>query len=241
MSSVHGMMPISKHFCPLCKTLLMTTLNKFKQHRRQCNKETRNQPIECEVCGKMCNNLKGYTIHKLFHDTRNFTTSTGMKIASEGLNKEISKICEICGKNFNSSVGYRMHKKNVHRVGQVAGAFFQCDVCAKICQTKRSLFDHMRNTHRVQESQCNVCKKVFRTKILLKKHMVYHDETKRIFKCPLCPEKPGYYTNVALMRHKRSHVGNRDFHCDVEECGSSYTTNHQLKMHKQNKHGIEKK
>jgi hypothetical protein len=82
----------------------------------------------------MCNNLKGYTIHKLFHDTRNFTTSTGEKIASKGLNScKVLLICEVrkiilkltislnifshqlCGKDFQSPVGYRMHKRNVHR------------------------------------------------------------------------------------------------------------------------------
>lgn len=96
VSHVHGSLPISKHFCPLCKTVIMATLNQFKQHRRQCNKDTKNQPIECEICGKVCNNLKGYTIHKLFHDTRNFTTSTGEKIASDGLNScKGSLICEV--------------------------------------------------------------------------------------------------------------------------------------------------
>lgn len=96
VSHVHGSLPISKHYCPLCKTVIMATLNQFKQHRRQCNKETKNQPIECEICGKVCNNLKGYTIHKLFHDTRNFTTSTGEKIASEGLNAcKGLLICEV--------------------------------------------------------------------------------------------------------------------------------------------------
>ena len=68
----------------------------------------------------------------------------------------------------------------------------------------------MRNTHRVQESQCHICNKVFRTKVLLKKHMMYHDETKRTFKCKLCPDKPGYFTNVALKRHQKSHVGSRE-------------------------------
>ncbi|CRL07926.1 CLUMA_CG021004, isoform A [Clunio marinus] len=237
VSHVHGSLPVSKHFCPLCKTVIMATLNQFKQHRRQCNKEVKNQPIECEVCGKVCNNLKGYTIHKLFHDTRNFTTSSGEKIVSQGLNvyKGLA-ICELCGKDFQSSVGYRMHKRNVHRIGQAEDETFQCHVCSKICPTKRSLFDHMRNTHRVQHSQCNVCNKIFRTKVLLKKHMIYHDETKRIYKCKLCPDKPGYFTNVALKRHQKSHVGSRDYRCDFPLCESAYTTNHQLKLHKINKH-----
>lgn len=171
VAHVHGSLPISKNFCPLCKTVIYSTLNQFKQHKRSCNKETKNQPIQCEICSKMCNNLKGYSIHKIFHETRNYTTSTGEKIVSEGLNpsKRVS-ICELCGKNFQSTVGYRMHKRNVHRVGQ-SEASYDCKMCEKTCPTKRSLFDHMRNTHRIQESACNICGKVYRTKILLKKHL----------------------------------------------------------------------
>lgn len=171
VAHVHGSLPISKNFCPLCKTVIYSTLNQFKQHKRSCNKETKNQPIQCEICSKVCNNLKGYSIHKIFHETRNYTTSKGEKIVSEGLNpsKRVS-ICELCGKNFQSTVGYRMHKRNVHRVGQTE-ANYACKLCTKTCPTKRSLFDHMRNTHRVQESACNICGKVYRTRILLKKHL----------------------------------------------------------------------
>lgn len=121
--------------------------------------------------------------------------------------------------------GYRMHKRNVHRIGS-EGEIFQCHTCSKVCPTRRSLFDHMRNTHRIQESPCTVCGKVFRTKILLKKHMMYHDETRRTFKCKLCPNKPGYFTNVALKRHQKSHIGRKDFQCS--DCGAGFTTNHQV-------------
>lgn len=172
MSHVHGSLPIKSHTCPICKTVIVSTLNQFKSHRRLCNKKASSQEIECEVCGKVCNSLKGYTIHKLFHETRNYTTSTGEKIASDGLNVfKGTAVCELCGKEFQSQSGYRMHRRNVHRVG-CEGEIFKCQMCPKTCPTRRSLFDHMRNTHRVQETPCNVCGKVFRTKILLKKHMV---------------------------------------------------------------------
>lgn len=118
-----------------------------------------------------------------------------------------------------------MHRRNVHRIGS-EGEIFQCHNCSKLCPTRRSLFDHMRNTHRIQEAPCIVCNKVFRTKILLKKHMMYHDETKRIFKCNMCPGRPGFFTNVALKRHQKSHLGKKDYHCG--ECSASFTTNHQV-------------
>lgn len=234
LSHVHDSLPITKNYCPICKTVIIATRNQFKHHRRLCNKKASLVTIECEICGKICNNLKGYSIHKLFHETRNYTTSTGEKIASEGLNvsKGVS-VCELCGKEFQSQSGYRMHRRNVHRIGY-DGEVFACKMCTKTCPTRRSLFDHVRNTHRVQETPCNVCGKVFRTKILLQKHMMYHDESKRVFFCSLCPDKPGYFTKVALQRHQKSHLGKKDFHCD--ECGKSFTTNHQLKVHTTNKH-----
>ena len=56
---------------------------------------------------------------------------------------------------------------------------------------------------------------------------MYHDETKRVFFCNMCPDKPGYFTNVALKRHQKSHVGKKDnYHCD--DCGAAFSTNHQV-------------
>lgn len=72
---VHGLLKTSKHFCPICKNVIMSTENQFKLHCRQCNKESQKKdsdyPIECEICKKKCPNLKSYTVHKLFHDNRN--------------------------------------------------------------------------------------------------------------------------------------------------------------------------
>lgn len=67
--------------------------------------------------------------------------------------------------------------------------------------------------------------------------MMYHDETKRIHFCPLCPDKPGYFTAVALRRHQKSHhIGLRQFSCDF--CDASYTSSHMLKQHHRQHHDI---
>lgn len=109
-------------------------------------------------------------------------------------------------------------------VGQPKDIVYQCDICSKLRPTKRSLFNHMRNVHRVRETPCNVCGKVFRTPALLQKHMMYHDETKRIHKCPMCPDKPGWFTNVALKRHQKSHhLGIKEFECDAEYCDAAFS------------------
>lgn len=112
----------------------------------------------------------------------------------------------------------------INRVGQPKDIVYQCDICSKMRPTKRSLFNHMRNVHRVRETPCNVCGKVFRTPALLQKHMMYHDETKRVHRCPMCPDKPGWFTNVALKRHQKSHhLGMKEYQCDAEYCDAAFT------------------
>ena len=69
--------------------------------------------------------------------------------------------------------------------------------------------------------------------------MMYHDETKRIHCCPMCPEKPGWFTAVALRRHQKSHhLGLKGYQCDIAYCESAFTTNSVLKQHKINIHGL---
>jgi hypothetical protein len=59
---IHGHMKTSKHFCAICKQVINSTDEQFKQHRKQCSKEllTKEQVIECEICKKV--KFKNYSI-----------------------------------------------------------------------------------------------------------------------------------------------------------------------------------
>lgn len=162
---VHGHLKMSKHFCPLCKQVIVVSDTQFKQHCKQCNKEfsKKQQNIECEICKKQCKNLKSYTVHKMFHDSRNLIKNSDGSASLFGSVKG-PVICELCGRSFTNGQGLRAHKKNVHLIDS-KGEVYQCDICSKKRPTKRSLFNHMRNVHRKQETPCNVCGKVFRTKV----------------------------------------------------------------------------
>lgn len=121
---------------PMCKTVIMGAMSRFKIHRRSCNKE-RSDPIECEICGRKCDTLTGYTVHKLFHDvSKNKDSKNREKKVKEekGLEKE-EWICEQCGefqifllplfkitkiqfrlqgKTFKSISGYQCHILTIH-------------------------------------------------------------------------------------------------------------------------------
>lgn len=67
---------------------------------------------------------------------------------------------------------------------------------------------------------------------------MYHDETKRIHFCALCPDRPGYFTGVALRRHQKSHhVGLKEYRCDSDFCDATFTSSNLLRLHKIQQHG----
>lgn len=88
----------TKHYCPMCKSVILGSSSKFKIHRRRCNKE-RDKPIECEICGRKCDTLTGYTVHKLFHEASK-NEKVGAKENKEKVKPEKEEwICEQCGES----------------------------------------------------------------------------------------------------------------------------------------------
>lgn len=155
--------------------------------------------------------LTAFTVHSLFHKSSKPNEEQVNNLKNPGL-------CEICGKSYKTLRDCRTHMRIKH---STKDEIFQCSICEKIMSSRPALNHHKYNSHKVQESECNICNKVFRTKVLLRKHKMYHDETKRIFNCEYCPGKPGYFTNVALKRHQRSHSGDKPFTCEI--CDISYS------------------
>lgn len=51
--------------------------------------------------------------------------------------------------------------------------------------------------------------------------MIYHDPSRKVHKCFICPDQPGYVSRVSLLRHQAKHGVDRAFSCDY--CTSSYS------------------
>lgn len=129
--------------------------------------------------------------------------------------KKADVICEQCGKTYTTIGDCRRHIKLKHtEIKEV----FSCDICKKGYPSKSVLKDHFRNTHVVNEVACTFCGKIFRNKTHLKKHMVYHDDSKKIHKCTICPDQPGFVNRVGLLRHQARHANvdeKETFNCEI--------------------------
>lgn len=70
-----------------------------------------------------------------------------------------------------------------------------CDVCGKICATRKSLIIHTK-IHRNDRHNCSICPKSFKNKSNLNAHIkVQHKGDKILFKCPLCADSFNTYNS----------------------------------------------
>lgn len=98
---------------------------------------------------------------------------------------------------------------------------FHCDLCGKTRTSRYAINKHIKTVHLVAPTACKVCGKIYRNKTLAHAHMLYHREEKRIHFCSLCPDKPAYFTSVALKRHQESNHGfGSGYSCDL--CNATY-------------------
>lgn len=59
---------------------------------------------------------------------------------------------------------------------------YQCDFCAAIFATKRSIRNHILQKHKEKTLKCSECEKCFQTKSILTNHMRTHSN-ERPYKC----------------------------------------------------------
>lgn len=150
--------------------------------------------------------------------------------------KKAEIICELCGKSYTTMGDCKRHIKLKHtEITEI----FTCSVCNKNYPSQSVLKDHYRNTHVINEVPCTFCGKIFRNKTHLKKHMVYHDESKKVHKCFICPNQPGFVNKVGLLRHQAKHSSSdSSFSCEI--CVNyNFHSSFQLKSHMKHVHAIE--
>ena len=124
----------------MCKIVVKGCKSNFDKHRKHCSK--RNDPIECDICHKMLPTLTGYSMHKLFHESKTKEGKSFLTANSPGL-------CEICGKKYKTQRDYKTHMKIKHlEIDKV----FQCEICLKILPHRNAYHKHKVNVHKEERS-----------------------------------------------------------------------------------------
>ncbi|CRK91436.1 CLUMA_CG005108, isoform A [Clunio marinus] len=110
--------------CYSCHDTFESYLDLF-EHVQQHKKEKNENPRLCEICAKVCTNLKTYLKHKSTHNPRKFPY-----------------VCKTCSKSFTAFFKLTQH---MHIHTGIKG--FKCDLCGVPYAKRDSLRLHMIKLH----------------------------------------------------------------------------------------------
>ena len=279
---------LARHLKSYCKSSLLkcnfceyTSFDKpaFKKHIDICkiehgDKEQNKRKIStfCPECGKAVtpNNLEKHL------------KSCQLRKANNGMKRvrktEKAFVCEIC--SFATSTNWQLerHIRHVHadksgykkcekckslliesEFGDHTCVMFSCEVCGKEFGNKKSLRNHINNTHDKKDLSscetcgklvkisgmkthvaihhlpdkkipCHICGKKLRSELQLKGHLKHHSKEKEF--CIICNKKVDKLKRHMICVHTRDE--DKNYQC--EDCGKGFQYEHNLKHHRMNMH-----
>ncbi|CAH8569411.1 unnamed protein product [Heterobilharzia americana] len=163
------------HECFMCQRRF-----RLETELRRHVKEMHSGAVKCEICHKVCANLRCYAQHRQKHfRTRiyqctdcqtTFKSKLAMKrhIRVEHLQLGPEKFeCQICGK-IVTQIGMHMliHKE----------ARFECEYCNKRFTKAAYYNEHLRIHRGEQPFECHICRKRFNKKSNLNVHVKFHEK-----------------------------------------------------------------
>ncbi|XP_055612654.1 uncharacterized protein LOC129759270 [Uranotaenia lowii] len=179
---------------------------KLNDAERTCN------DFLCPVC------LRSFSSQKLLQFHRN-----------RSLKKR--HICSFCAKSFLIPSELHEHELLVHSENIQRHL---CDICHKAFRTVQLMKNH-RQTHKQERNfGCNQCSASFQFRFQLRKHMNAVHPTSFPYECSFCEKK--FSTKSKHDLHRRSHTGERPYHCRFEPCTKKFSHVTDRKRHEMGVH-----
>lgn len=182
--------------------------------------EVKSGAFECADCNRSYRTRAGYVKH--------FRMGTCSKRDDfeDGYTGDYK--CDMCESRFTSEGYLKLHRYKVHENPKDTHT---CSDCGKRFYSSQGFHKHRQGRPCTEPLRCHICGKTYSSKAKesFKIHMKHHrTEVSGItFQCDECDRS--YMTQMALNKHKLSHMGVKPYKCNV--CGKEFSMRYMVKDH----------
>ncbi|XP_050094452.1 uncharacterized protein LOC126577084 [Anopheles aquasalis] len=201
---------------------LLEHVNEKHAGRLKENEMTRakNRPnaaptLVCPICQRWFESEEKLTAHRTY------------KLRVERLS------CRHCDRQFMRAQALSEHQLREHFN---ITSRFTCTTCGKEYQNRHSLSQHMRTHQPFSNTPCEAegCEMVFRDERLMRRHYRNVHTEYTPYACEDCDRQ--FRTKEAFVLHRRTHTGERPFHCRFEGCNRTFSHATDRRRHERSAH-----
>lgn len=196
-----------------------------------------NYEEECQVCGKVYNDLIPFKNHIKMHDKM----LGGKPYAGSMTKTEVEMALEEWDVNNDVRKDENNEKPSVN-LSPDKSKDNNCTACGKCFQSKGNMLRHIKDFHNTKENfglECTSCEKRFQKSFQLYRHMRKDHDAKEIISTDCAECGKAFSSHHCMLRHIKSvHRKIRDHKC--EKCGTEYAERRLLRKHNQYNHSEDK-
>ena len=124
-------------------------------------KKAKVEKIPCTLCGKLCKNKRGLSMHMTSSHGCGHCDGTFKDLEEHTENVHRTEQCAECSRKFTSTAEIKRHMSQAHLV--------ECDICLAQFFNPSNMTEHRQEEH---EEECDMCQQRFlKTAGLLEEHL----------------------------------------------------------------------